>query len=147
MIRILFFINFIIINKFNMLFVKIKIFIHLDICIKRISKDTKRSGRYVNKVNFMIFRGPFMFEASVFFVLSISIIINIGLRIDTKFDGIDVVISSGKKHIRAKMITHNNVGLEKAWKVNKRKESFVVLKKRLFATIESYHFHVKIIVK
>ena len=45
------------------------------------------------------------------------------------------------------MINRNNVGLEKAWKVNKRKESFVVLKKRLYATIEAYHFHVKMIVK
>ena len=47
-----------------------------------------------------------MFEVGVFLVLSVCIIFNIILKTNTEFCDIKDVISSGKKHINAKMIIH-----------------------------------------
>ena len=62
-----------------------------------------------------------MSEATVFLILSICIIINISFKTKIEFDYLEEVISSGKKNVRAKMITRNNARREKAWKVNKKR--------------------------
>ena len=41
---------------FKMLLIKIKILVHLDICITRIPKNTKRTERDAYKFNFMAIR-------------------------------------------------------------------------------------------